>query len=48
MQNYNFNIDFMDNLLDKIKQESERTLLASDFNLNLIKSAQKTGVNQFS
>ena len=38
MQNYNFNIDFMDNLLDKIKQESERTLLASDFNLNLIKS----------
>ena len=48
MQNYNFNIDFMANLLDKIKQESERTTLVSDFNLNLIKYAQKTGVNQFS
>ena len=39
MQNYNFNIDFMANLLDKIKQESERPILASDFNLNLIKYA---------
>ena len=37
----------MENLLNKIKQESKRTILASDFNLNLIKYAQKTRVNQF-
>ena len=41
MQNYNFNIDFMENLLNKIKQESKRTILAGDFNLNLIKYARK-------
>ena len=39
MQNYKFNIYFMENL--------KRTILAGDFNLNLIKRAQKTGVNQF-
>ena len=37
----------MENLLNKIKQESKKTILAGDFNLNLIKYAQKTGVNQF-
>ena len=37
----------MENLLNKIKQESERTILAGDFNLNLIKYAQKTEVYQF-
>ena len=47
MQNYKFNIDFMENLLNKIKQESKRAILAGEFNLNLIKYAQKTGVNQF-
>ena len=47
MQNYKFNIDFMENLLKKIKQESKRTNLAGDFNLNFIKYAQKTGVNKF-
>ena len=47
MQNYTFNIDFMENLLNKIKQEGKRTVLADDFNLNLIKYTQKTGVNQF-
>ena len=45
MPNYKFNIDFMENLLNKIRQESKRTTLAGDFNLNLIKYAQKTGVN---
>ena len=48
MQNYKFNIDSMENLLNKIKHESKRTILASDFNLNLTKYAQKTGENQFS
>ena len=47
MQNYKFNIDFKENLLNKIKQKSKRTILACDFNLNLIKYTQKTGVNQF-
>ena len=47
MQNYKFDIDFMENLLNKIKQESKRTILAGDFNLNLIKYEQKTGVNKF-
>ena len=47
MQNYTFNIDFMENLLNKIKQEGKRTVLADNFNLNLIKYTQKTGVNQF-
>ena len=28
MQNYKFNIDFMQHLLDKIKKESNRTILA--------------------
>ena len=47
MQNYKFNIDFMENLLNKTKPESKRTILAGDFNLNLIKYPQKTRVNKF-
>ena len=47
MQNYKFNIDLMENLLNKMKQESKRTILACNFNLNLIKHIHKTGVNQF-
>ena len=47
IQNYKFNIDFMENLLNKIKQESKRTIVAGDSNLNLIRYEQKTGVNQF-
>ena len=47
MQNYKFNIDLMENLLNKMKQESKRTILAGNFNLNLIKHVHKTGVNQF-
>ena len=47
MQNYKFNIEFLENLLNKIKQESKRTILAGNFNVNVIEYAQKTGVNQF-
>ena len=43
MRNYKFNIDFMEHLLNKLKQESKK----SDFNLNLIKYEQKTGAKQF-
>ena len=37
----------MKNPLNKIKQESKRTNLADDFNLNFIKYAQKMAVNKF-
>ena len=47
MHNYKCDIDLMENLLSKIKQESKRTILAGDLNLNLIKYAQKTGANKF-
>ena len=46
MQSYKFNIDFMENMLNEIKQ-SKRTILADDFNLNLIKYTQKKRLNQF-
>ena len=52
MQNYKIDSDFMENLLDKIKQESKRITLAGYFYLLnthlflLIKYAQKTGVSQ--
>ena len=47
MQNYKFNIDFMEDLFNKIKQESKKTILAGNFNLNVIKYTLKIGVNQF-
>ena len=47
MQSYELNIDLMENLLNKIKQKSKRTILAGNFDLNLVKYAQKTEVNQF-
>ena len=47
MQNYKFNIDFMEDLVNKIKQESKKTILAGNFNFNVIKYTQKIGVNQF-
>ena len=46
MQNYKLNIDHMENPLNKIKEESKRTILAGDFNLNLLKYAEKAGVNK--
>ena len=41
MQNYELNIDLMENPLNKIKEESKRIILASDFKLNLLKYAEK-------
>ena len=37
----------MENYLKKIKQENKRIILAENFSLNVIKYAQKTGVNLF-
>ena len=37
----------MESLCNKIKQESKTTILADNFNLNLLKYTQKTGIDQF-
>ena len=37
----------MENYLKKIKQENKRIILAENFSFNVIKYAQKTGVNLF-
>ena len=47
MQHFKFNSDFMKKLLNKIGLEKKRSLIVGDFNLNLIKHRQITGVNQF-
>ena len=47
MQSYEHNIDLMENLFNKIKPKSKRTILAGNFDLNLVKYAQKAEVNQF-
>ena len=47
MQHYKFNNDFLQNLLNKIQTEKKFSVLAGDFNLNLIKHSKTTGINQF-
>ena len=47
MQHYKFNNDFLQNLLNKIQTEKKLSVLAGDFNLNLIKYSKTTGINQF-
>ena len=47
MQHYKFNNDFLQNLLNKIQTEKKFSVLAGDFNLNLIKYSQTTGISQF-
>ena len=47
MQHYKFNNDFLENLLNKIQTEKKFSILAGDFNLNLIKYSKTTGINQF-
>ena len=46
MQHCKFNNDFQ-NLLNKIQTEKKFSVLAGDFNLNLIKHSKTTGINQF-
>ena len=47
MQHCKFNNDFLQNLLNKIQTEKKFSVLAGDFNLNLIKHSKTTGINQF-
>ena len=47
MQHYKFSKDFLENLLNKIQTEKKFSVLAGDFNLNLIKYSKTTGINQF-
>ena len=46
MKHYKFNNDFMNTLLEKLTSEN-KPIITGDFNLNLIKYMQNTGVNQF-
>ena len=47
IQHYKFNSDFLENLLNKIHTEKKFSVLASNFNLNLIKYSKTTGIDQF-
>ena len=46
MKHYKFNNDYMDTLLEKLTSENRPSIITGDFNLNLIKYMQNTGVNQ--
>ena len=46
MKHYKFNNDFMNTLLEKLTSEN-KPIITGEFNLNLIKYMQNTGVNQF-
>ena len=47
MKPYNFNNEFLEPLLSKIKAEGKGTFLAGDFNFNLIKYNQNKGTAEF-
>ena len=47
MQHYKFNNDFPENLFNKIQTKRKFSVLAGDFNLNLIKYSKTTGINHF-
>ena len=44
---YKFSKDFLGNLLNKIQTEKKFSILAGDFNVNLIKYLKKLEINQF-
>ena len=46
MKHYKFNNDYMNTLLEKLTSENKTSTITGDFNLNLIKYMQNTGVNQ--
>ena len=46
MKHDKFNNDFMNALLEKLTSENKPSIITGDFNLNLIKYMQNTGVNQ--
>ena len=43
---HKFNNDFMNTLPEKLTSENKLSIITGDFNLNLIKCMQNTGVNQ--
>ena len=47
MKHDKFNNNFMNVLLEKLTPENKPSIITDDFNLNLIKYMQNTGVNQF-
>ena len=47
MKHDKFNNDLMNALLEKLTSENKPSIITGDFNLNLIKYMQNTGVNQF-
>ena len=46
MKHYKFDNDYMNTLLEKLTSENKTSIITGDFNLNLIKYMQNTGVNQ--
>ena len=44
---HKFNNDFMNTLLEKLTSDNKPSMITGDFNLNLIKYMQKTGISQF-
>ena len=44
MKYYKFNKDFLNTLLKKLTLENKPSIITGDFNLNLIKYMQNTGV----
>ena len=46
MQHCNFSIEFLQNLLNKIQTEKKFSVLAGNFNLNLIKYSKTTNLLQ--
>ena len=47
MKHDKFNNNFMNSLLEKLTSENKPSIITGNFNLNLIKYMQNTGVNQF-
>ena len=47
MKHDKFNNDFRNDLLEKLTSENKPSIITGDFNLDLIKYMQNTGINQF-
>ena len=47
MKHHKFNNNFMTTFLGKLTLENKPSIITGDFNLNLIKHMQSTGVNRF-
>ena len=47
MKHHKFNNNFITTLFEKLTLENKPSIITGDFNLNLLKYMQITGVNQF-